>query len=72
MPAGLGRGMWAKLWCGCEDDWVDPMVSFEKTREASHYPELDFYGSSHGVQAAWKAACDLGLGETSTGEQADC
>lgn len=23
----------AKLWCGCEDDWVDPMVSFE-TREA--------------------------------------
>lgn len=23
----------AKLWCGCGDDWVDPMVSFE-TREA--------------------------------------
>lgn len=35
-----GRGCqqdWAeggtKLWCGCEDDWVDPMVSFE-SREA--------------------------------------
>lgn len=53
----------AKLWCGCGDDWADPMASFE-TREALVVVlSKTSTGAVMGCRPPGKA-CDFGLGDS--------